>query len=85
MEKSHGSNRCSDKTKTDMGHIDKYDTFKDLGKNTPAPFGQNYIWVHLVYNIKHAGCHKARLVADVHFTYIPVESVYSGIVSLRDI
>ena len=34
---------------------------------------------HLVYNVKHCGRHKARLVADGHFTYIPVEIFYSGV------
>jgi Reverse transcriptase (RNA-dependent DNA polymerase) len=36
-----------------------------------------------VYDIKHDGRHKARLVADGHLTDIPLDSVYSGVVSLR--
>jgi len=39
--------------------------------------------VHLVFDVKHDGRHKARLVADGHLTEVPIESVYSGVVSLR--
>jgi Reverse transcriptase (RNA-dependent DNA polymerase) len=36
-----------------------------------------------VFDVKHDGRHKARLVADGHLTDIPLDSVYSGVVSLR--
>jgi hypothetical protein len=39
--------------------------------------------VHLVFDVKHDGCHKARLVAGGHLTDPPLDSVYSGVVSLR--
>ena len=47
------------------------------------PVGHKKIRVHPVYAIKHDGRHKARLVADGHLTDIPMESVYSGVVSLK--
>jgi hypothetical protein len=37
----------------------------------------------MVYAVKHDGCHKARLVAGGHLTPVPLDSVYSGVVSLR--
>ena len=37
----------------------------------------------MVYNVKHDGRHKARLVAGGHLTDTPVESVYSSVVSLK--
>ena len=40
------------------------------------------IRVHLVYDVKHDGRHKARLVAGGHLTDVPMESVYSGVVLL---
>jgi hypothetical protein len=60
----------------------EYDTFRDLGhKDTaPPPTGYKKIRTHLVYNCKHDGRHKAWMVANGH---IPLESVYSGVVSLR--
>ena len=68
-----------------MGHLDEYETFKDLGKYSPSPVGYKKIWVHLVYDVNHGGSHKARLVSDGHITDIPVLSVYSGVVSLHGI
>ena len=39
--------------------------------------------MRLIYNIKHDTRHKARFVADMHLTEIPLASAYSGVVSLR--
>jgi len=36
-----------------------------------------------VYAVKHDGRHKARLVADGHLTDVPIDSVYSGVISLK--
>ena len=41
--------------------------------------------VHLIFAVKYDGRHKARLVADGHLTPEPVESIYSGVVSLRNL
>ena len=70
-------------------HVDK--VFKDTGKAqihngkavTPDCFQK--IRVHFVYAVKHDGRLKARLVADGHLTKEPVESIYSGVVSLRSL
>jgi len=39
----------------------------------------------MIYDVKHDGRHKARLVADGHLTGIPIEPVYSGVVSLKSL
>jgi hypothetical protein len=72
-------------TDLEMSQLVEYDTFRDLGhKDTaPPPTGYKKIRTHLVYDCKHDGRHKARMVADGHLTDIPLESVYSGVVSLR--
>ena len=36
-----------------------------------------------MYDIKHETRHKARCVADGHLVEIPLDHVYSGVVSLR--
>jgi hypothetical protein len=59
---------------------DKYNCFHDQGKGVDIPKGFKRICVHLIYDVKHDGRHKARLVADGHLTDIPVDSVYSGVV-----
>jgi hypothetical protein len=68
-----------------MSQLAEYDTFRDLGhKDTaPPPTGYKKIHTHLVYDCKHDGRHKAWMVADGHLTDILLESVYSGVVSLR--
>ena len=38
-----------------------------------------------MYDVKHDGRHRSWLVSDGHLTDIPVESVYSGVVSLHGI
>ena len=50
-----------------------------------TPDGFQKIRVHLAYAVKHDGRFKARLVADGHLTKEPVESIYSGVVSLRSL
>ena len=37
----------------------------------------------MVFDVKHDGRYKARLVADGHLTDAPLESVYSGVVTIR--
>ena len=46
MGKNHGSTQCRNTTKTVMVHLDKYDKFRDLGKEAPAPAGHEKIRVH---------------------------------------
>ena len=48
-----------------------------------TPPDYKVIQVHLIYDVKHDGRHKARLVADGHLNDIPNNSVYSSVVSLR--
>ncbi|KAL7490393.1 hypothetical protein ACHAWT_000002, partial [Skeletonema menzelii] len=43
------------------------------------------ISLHIVYAVKHDGRYKSRCVAGGHLTDAPVESVYSGVVSLRGV
>ena len=50
-----------------------------------TPDGFQKIRVDFVYAVKHDGRFKARLVADGHLTKEPVESIYSGVVSLRSL
>ena len=49
------------------------------------PKGYHRIKVHLVFAVKFDGRHKARLVEDGHLTPEPIENIYSGVVSLRNL
>ena len=54
-------------------------------KVSNAPNGYQNIRVHLIFAVKHDGRHKARLVAGGHLTPDPIESIYSGVVSIRSL
>ena len=75
----------------ELTQIREYKVFKDTGKaqfhngKVVTPDGFQKIRVHFVYAVKHDGRFKARLVADGHLTKEPVESIYSGVFSLRSL
>ena len=85
LDEQNGNTKWQDCTALEMAQLKEYKTFSDLGRanTTRIPTGYKKIRVHLVYAVKHDGRHKARLVADGHLTDVPLESVYSGVVSLR--
>ena len=66
-----------------MDHMKSFTVFKDIGKHSLPPEGYKNIRVHIIFDVKHDGRHCARLVSDGHATDILVDSVYSGVVSLR--
>ena len=63
-----------------MEHIDEHDTFIEKGKAKldskgkvlNARQGYKKIRVNFVFDIKHDGRHKARLVANGHLTEVPI-------------
>ena len=83
LDKKNGNTSWQDCTKTKMVQLHDYNTFEDKGKNSPIPSRYKHIRTHLVYAVKHDGRHKERMVADEHLTDVPLDSVYSGVVSLR--
>ena len=83
LDEAHGNTKWQDATALEMGQLDEYDTFHDKGLGDLKPKGYKKIRVHLVFDVKHDGRHKARCVAGGHLTDVPTESVYSGVVSLR--
>ena len=78
-----GNTKWKDSTKIEMDQLDEYNTFKDYGHQGRPPTGYKKIRTHLIFDVKHDGRHKSRLVADGHLTAVPIDSVYSGVVSLR--
>ena len=77
-----------------MDQINEYNVFEDHGKDqydpksrkvSNAPNGYQKIKVHLIFAVKHDGRHKTRLVGGEHFTPDPIESIYSGVVSIRSL
>ena len=83
LDRKNGNTKWADAEKLEISKIDQYDTFEDRGPKGKPPNGFKRITLHMVYDVKHDGRMRARLVADGHKTETPLESVYSGVVSLR--
>jgi hypothetical protein len=85
LDKLHGHDKWQNATKLEMDQLHEYDTFHDKGIGTAPGEGFKKIRVHLVYAVKHDGRHKARLCANGNLTEVPIDSVYSGVVSLKSL
>ena len=91
LDKENGNTHWQDAMDLELTQIHEYKVFRDTGKakfhngKVVTPDGFQKIRVHFVYAVKHDGRFKARLVADGHHTKEPVESIYSGVVSLRSL
>ena len=71
----NGNNKWKEAIDLEIEQIKEYQVFKDFGKAvydkntiTNAPKGHQKIRVHFVFDVKHCGKFKARLVADGHLT-----------------
>ena len=91
LDKENGNTHWQDAMDLELTQIHEYKVFRDTGKakfhngKVVTPDGFQKIRVHFVYAVKHDGRFKSRLVADGHLTKEPVESIYSGVVSLRSL
>ena len=85
IDAKNGDTRWADAEKLEMDQLFEYDSFKDLGKGAPVPEGYTKIHCHFVYDVKASGKFKSRFVAGGHMTDTPVDSIYSGVVSIPGI
>jgi len=77
--------RWKDAETLELKQVNDYETFLNKGKGYKPGSEYTKIKVHFVYDVKHDGRHKARLVAGGHMTDTPLDSVYSSVVSLRGV
>ena len=91
MNKNSNS-KWYDATKLEMDQINEYKVFQDHRKAqfdpksrkvSNAPNGYQKMRVQLIFAVKHDGRHKARLITRGHLTPDPIDSIYSGVVSIR--
>ena len=83
LEKKEGHTHWAGAERVEINQLFDYNTFKDLGLRAPVPEGYQRIKCHFVYDMKHDGRFKARLVAGGHMTEPGKDESYSGVVSLR--
>ena len=94
LDEQNGNSKCYHTTKLEIHQISEYKVFQDHGnaqidpksrRVSNAPDGYQKIRVHLIFAVKHDGRHKARLVDGGHLTPDPIETIYSGVVSIRSL
>ena len=93
FDSENKNSKWYDAIKLEMESMSEYKVFKRWDKAiidkhkkvTNPPKGYHRIKVHLVFAVKFDGRHKARLVAHGHLTPEPIENIYSGAVSLRNL
>ena len=93
FDSENKNSKWYDAIKLEMESMLEYKVFKKwdkaiLDKHKKVinpPKGYHRTKVHLVFTVKFDGRHKARLVADGLLTHEPIENIYSGIASLRNL
>ena len=94
LDEQNRNSKWYDATKLEMDQINEHKVFQDhrkaqfdpkSSKVSNTPNGYQKIRVHVIFVVKHDGRHKARLVAGGHLTPDPIESIYSGVVSIRSV
>jgi hypothetical protein len=83
LDKRNGNNKWAEATRLELQQLHEYNTFEGKRYKSSPPPGFKKIWTHLIFDCKHDGRHKARMAADGHLTDIPLDCVYSGVVSLQ--
>ena len=59
IDRGNGNRKWQDAIDLEFKQLMDYDTFHDLGYKAPTPDGYKPIRVHLVFDVKHDGRHKA--------------------------
>ena len=93
FDSENKNSKWYDAIKLEMESMLQYKVFKkrdkailDKHKKVMNPIkGCHRIKVHQVFAVKFDGRHKVTLVADGHLTPEPIENIYSGVVSLRNL
>ena len=85
FDEENGNTLWQEAEAKEIEQMFEYNVFEDRGHCSTGqrPEGYKQIRLHLVNACKHDGRRKARIVAGGHLTDPPLESVYSGVVSLR--
>ena len=87
LNRENGNDDWKDADKLEHKQLREYDAFTDKRRfaGCRIPRGYQLICVHTIFDVKVDGRHKARVVANGHLTATPTKSVYSGVVSLRNL
>jgi hypothetical protein len=88
LDQENGNSKWADATKAELDLLEEFETFVDHGTYTDEKAneliqkGYQYIKLIMVYDVKHDGRYRARLVAAGYMTRAGSDA-YSSVVSLR--
>ena len=86
FDEENGNTKWADSMALELSQLEEYKTFVDLGVGASPPDpSYKKIRVTFVFAVKADGRHKSRLCARGDMTAVPLDSVYSGVVSLRSL
>ena len=85
LDEENGNHKWAEAIDKEITGIDDYTTFEDLGHRDTVnpPRDHQRIKLMWTFAVKHDGRFKARLCARGDMTDDPIDSVYSGVVSIR--
>ena len=69
IDEKNGNTKWQDAERLEVNQLMEYKSFESLGVGAPVPEGYNKIPCHFVYDLKHTGKCKARLVAGGPVSY----------------
>ena len=85
FDKENGNDFWAQAEELEAWELQSLNSFRSIGKNRKPPRGYKTIPIFFVYDVKEDFRLKARLVAGGHVLPPPLESVHSGVVSLRSV
>ena len=81
-DKKNGNTKWADATRLEMTQLDDHDAFINMGvfSGDKIQPGFQKIKAHLVFDVKHDGRHKSRLVSKGDLTEAPLDGACAGVV-----
>jgi hypothetical protein len=73
LDDKAGNNKRKEAAALEIKTLMEYETFIDLGKDTLPPQGHQKIVYRMIYDVKHDGRHRGRLVGGGHQTPNPID------------
>ena len=82
MDDANGNSKWADAIAKELADLQLYDSFQVLSRGEKAPKGYQFVPMHMVFDVKYDGQHKARYVMNGNVTPV-VNAVYAPVASLE--
>ena len=85
LDEENGNKLWTDAIQKELNELMLYNTFRVLSRGERAPRGFHFVPMHLVFDVKHDGRHKARYVMNGSVTEPSEGDVFSPVVGMENI